>query len=284
MDTSRRPSTVQPNATRQKEVVQQSSVSRRAIATMSRVQPAGLGIFQDTPSTHRDTRSMSGDSADAGSGTGAEDLMIRPRSHMEDSDSTEHDMEIDGLLSDEDVNDHEETGLTSKARRPRRSDGSHDRGLDDLVAPARYQNVIPGANLTVTTRLIINGLLIAGWYTFSLSISLYNKWMFDPEHLNFKLPIFTTSVHMLVQFSLASSVLYFFPSFRAGTRETPDPHAPPPTVVAHFPSKRADAIMPLRFYISRIGPCGIATGLDIGLGNMSLLFISLTFYSRFRQP
>ena len=33
------------------------------------------------------------------------------------------------------------------------------------------------------------------------------------------------------------------------------------------------------FYVTRIGPCGAATGLDIGLGNMSMKFISLTFYS-----
>lgn len=33
------------------------------------------------------------------------------------------------------------------------------------------------------------------------------------------------------------------------------------------------------FYITRISPCGAATGLDIGLGNMSLKFISLTFYT-----
>jgi solute carrier family 35 protein C2 len=33
------------------------------------------------------------------------------------------------------------------------------------------------------------------------------------------------------------------------------------------------------FYLTRIAPCGAATGLDIGLGNTSLKFISLTFYS-----
>ena len=35
------------------------------------------------------------------------------------------------------------------------------------------------------------------------------------------------------------------------------------------------------FYLTRIGPCGAATGLDIGLGNTSLKFITLTFYSKF---
>jgi solute carrier family 35 protein C2 len=34
------------------------------------------------------------------------------------------------------------------------------------------------------------------------------------------------------------------------------------------------------FYLTRIGPCGVATGLDIGLGNTSLQFITLTFYSK----
>ena len=35
------------------------------------------------------------------------------------------------------------------------------------------------------------------------------------------------------------------------------------------------------FYLTRIGPCGAATGLDIGLGNTSLKFITLTFFSMF---
>ena len=33
------------------------------------------------------------------------------------------------------------------------------------------------------------------------------------------------------------------------------------------------------FYLTRCVPCGAATGLDIGLGNMSMKIISLTFYS-----
>lgn len=37
--------------------------------------------------------------------------------------------------------------------------------------------------------------------------------------------------------------------------------------------------MTKRFYLTRITPCGLATGLDIGLGNMSLKFITLAFYT-----
>lgn len=103
----------------------------------------------------------------------------------------------------------------------------------------------------------------------------YNKWMFDSTRLNFPYPLFTTSVHMLVQFSLACVVLYFVPSFR--------PHNSPQyraEVAQRQESDTEKPIMSAMFYLTRIGPCGAATGLDIGLGNTSLKFITLTFYSK----
>jgi solute carrier family 35, member C2 len=57
-------------------------------------------------------------------------------------------------------------------------------------------------------------LLILLWYTFSLLLSMYNKWMFAPGHLNFPFPLFVTSVHMLMQFFLSWFVLWWFPKFR----------------------------------------------------------------------
>ena len=89
--------------------------------------------------------------------------------------------------------------------------------------------------------------------------------------------MFTTAVHFLVQFSLASLVLLIFPSMRpknthksnlGQSRHESDPERP---------------VMTKLFYLTRIGPCGVATGLDIGLGNTSLQFITLTFYSKLRR-
>jgi solute carrier family 35 protein C2 len=93
------------------------------------------------------------------------------------------------------------------------------------------------------------------------------------EHI-FPFPLFTTCLHMIVQFSLASLVLFLIPSFRP-RHDSLNPHAS-----AH--SEPIDPKKPLMtkwFYFSRIGPCGVATGMDIGLGNTSLKFISLTFFS-----
>ena len=103
--------------------------------------------------------------------------------------------------------------------------------------------------------------------------------MFDEKYLNFHFPLFTTCLHMLVQFCLATLVLYFIPRLRPRSDSITNPHN-------HYHVRR-DAVqdekplMTKMFYLTRIGPCGAATGLDIGLGNMSLKFITLTFYSMF---
>lgn len=98
--------------------------------------------------------------------------------------------------------------------------------------------------------------------------------MFDKEQLNFTFPLFTTSMHMAVQFTLASLVLYLVPSLRPGAaKRTSDLGR------SRHEDGRSSGMTKM-FYLTRVGPCGIATSLDIGFGNMSLQFISLTFYSK----
>lgn len=86
---------------------------------------------------------------------------------------------------------------------------------------------------------------------------------------------------MLVQFGLAASVLYFVPSLRPRFDSISNPH--------NHESIRKEApqgdkpLMTRMFYLTRCVPCGAATGLDIGLGNMSLKLITLTFYSEYSR-
>ncbi|KAI9833076.1 MAG: Triose-phosphate Transporter [Phylliscum demangeonii] len=176
----------------------------------------------------------------------------------------------------------EEAGLTKgdgrrrRQHRRRKRRGSH--GLLNDGAGSVPQKV---ADRAVWKTSLVNVALIGSWYLFSLSISIYNKWMFSKDHLDFHFPLFITCVHMLVQFSLAALVLYLFPRFR------PRHDALAPAAVDDgdttsgmeeaFTTEKAG--MTKSFYLTRIGPCGAATGLDIGLGNMSLKFITLTFYT-----
>ena len=101
--------------------------------------------------------------------------------------------------------------------------------------------------------------------------------MFADGQLNFHFPLFTTSMHMIVQFILASLILVFFPSVRPGQDYTDSASSSP----VRDENSRSGLMTP-HFYITRIAPCATATGLDIGLGNTSLRFVTLIFFSKSR--
>lgn len=90
--------------------------------------------------------------------------------------------------------------------------------------------------------------------------------MFSEDAVVFPFPLFTTSLHMAVQFTLSSIILYFVPSLRPRNPTSPFGN-----------TQDVKPVMTKLFYLTRLVPCGTATSLDIGLGNMSLKFISLTF-------
>ncbi|KAK0630132.1 triose-phosphate transporter family-domain-containing protein [Bombardia bombarda] len=179
----------------------------------------------------------------------------------------------DDDLWDEDLHDDEEAGLTGADKRRKRRKRNRNTQLDQRIVRGDRISAEEKkeADKSVFRRLLVNGTLILLWYFFSLSISLYNKWMFDPAKLDFAFPLFTTATHMFVQFALASLVLYLVPSLRPQNAYRPDMGQS-----RHEPER---PLMTKLFYLTRIGPCGVATGLDIGLGNTSLQFITLTFYT-----
>lgn len=214
------------------------------------------------------------------------------------SSDSGYDEELERLTSDDTLEmedymrpDEVATSFTNaQQKRQSRQDESNGTraGSEASMAPQKTNRITPSMIRGAT----INGILIVLWYSFSISISVYNKWMFSAENLDFHYPLFVTSLHMLVQFSLASGVLFFIPRFRPGADTTVNPHnltyrqldgeedaetAADRDTLNNSPSKKP--LMTKTFYATRIGPCGTATALDIGLGNFSLRFISLTFFT-----
>ncbi|KAL9088224.1 MAG: hypothetical protein Q9159_003207 [Coniocarpon cinnabarinum] len=147
-------------------------------------------------------------------------------------------------------------------------------GRDSAINGKLYSEINARLSPGFIHWLSINIGLVALWYLFSVSISVYNKWMFGDGQLSFKFPLFTTSLHMCVQFALASITLYLVPSLRPRAEapddtQTEDMEQPP----------NEKPVMSVKFYLSRIAPCAVATGLDIGLGNTSLELVSLAFFT-----
>jgi solute carrier family 35 protein C2 len=198
--------------------------------------------------------------------------------------------EMDNLRAEDDVQDDEETGLTEPERRKERQRKQKNTQLDERIASDMSDSKTEErlTRMAVLKNMAINAILIGCWYSFSIAISVYNKWMFSAENLDFHFPLFITSIHMLVQFSLASLVLYLLPQFRPKRPEV-DTASANGGVYTRIQDETEEGevvadvkprpLMTPWFYISRIAPCGTATALDIGLGNFSMRFISLTFYT-----
>lgn len=212
-----------------------------------------------------------------------------------DAAASSSDVEMDNMHTDDEMSDDEETGLTHTQRKKRRRRRRRSTRLDERVVNSedKAHATEEIARASIVRSYAVNAVLIALWYSFSISISVYNKWMFSKDNLDFHFPLFTTSLHMIVQFVAASLVLYFLPQFRPSAGSA-DPHEQGYSQVGgsedsadnsqqNSPrpaeSQKESPLMTKWFYITRIGPCGTATALDIGLGNFSLRFISLTFFT-----
>ncbi|CUM68584.1 uncharacterized protein PRCAT00006311001 [Priceomyces carsonii] len=115
-----------------------------------------------------------------------------------------------------------------------------------------------------------------GWYFFSLSISIYNKWMFG-NGLNFKFPVLVTSFHQMCLMVLSTAILYFNPRLQ-------------PTINGTGVEKRRDLgqfinsmKMEIPAYARHIVPCALASSGDIGLSNVSFKYITLSLYTMLKS-
>ena len=88
--------------------------------------------------------------------------------------STSDDVEMSRLAADDPLDDDEETALTRKDKEHKKRKRRKHRGLDTRIGGSlkTSKQDQKEADRTVLKSMIINVLLIASWYLFSLSISI----------------------------------------------------------------------------------------------------------------
>lgn len=57
-------------------------------------------------------------------------------------------------------------------------------------------------------------------FSFATVLSVYNKWMFSHDHFGFPYPLFVTTIHMFIQFILATALRFIHPHFRPEKKPT----------------------------------------------------------------
>ncbi|CAJ1966855.1 unnamed protein product [Cylindrotheca closterium] len=97
-----------------------------------------------------------------------------------------------------------------------------------------------------------------GWFLFSALITSYNKYVFGEGHMAFPCPLFLTSLHFGVQWSFSHYACEIFPE-TLGTQMIKD--------------------LDWKTWAAIAVPCGVVTAMDVGLSNLSLAVITITFYT-----
>lgn len=124
----------------------------------------------------------------------------------------------------------------------------------DTVATS--QSVTLKESSPSNAKLIKCALLTIAWFGLSTSLALYNKTLFGQRKGGFPAPLLLTSVQFLMQYLLANGLLIW--------------------VVPHLQPKR---VINWRTFTYRVAPVGFAMGLDIGLSNLSLVYVTVSFYT-----
>mmetsp|Transcript_23609 Transcript_23609/g.35219 ORF Transcript_23609/g.35219 Transcript_23609/m.35219 type:complete len:410 (-) Transcript_23609:909-2138(-) len=97
------------------------------------------------------------------------------------------------------------------------------------------------------------------WFAFSAFLSSFNKVIFGNDHMAFPCPLLITSIHFLIQWAFSYIITaYVFPIPLGGD------------IVSS---------MPWKVYLLTSIPCGLITAFDVGLSNVSLVRITITFYT-----
>lgn len=98
---------------------------------------------------------------------------------------------------------------------------------------------------------------MTGWFIFSALLSSYNKIVFGKDKMDFPCPLLMTSVHFLIQWLYSFTVSSICPDYFGRTVKS----------------------MPWYTYLITSIPCGLVTSFDVGLSNLSLVRISISFYT-----
>lgn len=97
-----------------------------------------------------------------------------------------------------------------------------------------------------------------GWFFFSAILSSYNKYVFGDEYMHFPCPLLMTSIHFSLQWLFAEVACRCFPEKLGATRVSK---------------------MTWKEWAFISVPCGLVTAMDVGLSNLSMVTLDLTFYT-----
>ena len=138
-----------------------------------------------------------------------------------------------------------------------------------------YHDFVHRRNLIMKTAFYQNHCVympsMLGWFFFSALLSSYNKYVFGDKFLDFPCPLLLTTMHFGTQWLFAHVVTDSFGGTSNNNNDDDDDDDP----------MGGDRVRNMSWneFLWISVPCGLVTCGDVGLSNLSLVHISMTFYT-----
>jgi solute carrier family 35 protein C2 len=199
----------------------------------------------------------------------ANSQMKPPRLREEDVPADKDDDDVVGGDDDDDENDDFENGKGTRGtvllidKDADRENDENDENEDTLnnknVSTAYAQKIIDRDTKWLYMKCAVLATL---WFVLSASLALYNKAIFSKK--GFPAPLLYTSCQFFMQWLLATWALQWPQLFNDRDKRF---------------VTRGRPVVPTDSWMRTILPVGFFMGLDIGLSNISLVYITVSFYT-----
>ena len=148
---------------------------------------------------------------------------------------------------------------STKKNKEKRDENNADENGEKNVSTAYAQKIIDRETKWLYIKCTI---LATSWFLLSASLALYNKAIFSKK--GFPAPLLYTSCQFFMQWVLANAGLQWPALFNEQDKRF---------------VTRGRPIIPTDSWMRTIAPVGFFMGLDIGLSNISLVYITVSFYT-----
>ena len=148
---------------------------------------------------------------------------------------------------------------STKKNKEKRDENNADENGEKNVSTAYAQKIIDRETKWLYIKCTC---LATSWFLLSASLALYNKAIFSKK--GFPAPLLYTSCQFFMQWVLANAGLQWPALFNEQDKRF---------------VTRGRPIIPTDSWMRTIAPVGFFMGLDIGLSNISLVYITVSFYT-----
>lgn len=141
---------------------------------------------------------------------------------------------------------------------------------NDITSPITRNNNLEESDILILEsygdyyKMFTFLLSLTSYFALSIAVSCVIKYILDEKYVNFPFPLLLTSLISLFHFIISTILIWYY-------------YTEPTTPFTHLICDST------KHYFEKVLPCGIAGSIEIGLSNLSFIFVALSLYTMIKS-